>query len=70
MFDDKEYLTITQAAAYVSKSRRTIYNWITKGFIIPKETPSGLILIKKDDLIRDRKVKREANFNFVNIHTN
>lgn len=50
------YLTINEAAIMRNVARRTIYNWIRKGLVVVKRTPSGRIRISKSSLeLRDNK---------------
>lgn len=57
------YLTINEAAIMRSVSRRTIYNWIRKGLVEIKRTPSGKIRISKQslELREDNNVYERSN---------
>jgi excisionase family DNA binding protein len=46
------WLSITQACAYVNVSRRTIYNWLTAGRLEYTRTAGGSIRINPDSLYR------------------
>ncbi len=48
---DKEVLTITDAANYLSVSKRTIYNWLKSGLIVGKRMTNRKVLILKTDLL-------------------
>jgi len=48
---DKEVLTITNAANYLSVSKRTIYNWLNSGLIVGKRMTNRKVLILKSDLL-------------------
>ena len=49
--DGRQWMTIDQARAVYGVSRRSIYNWIRDGKILPEETrrtPSGSLRILVD----------------------
>lgn len=46
-----EYLSVTQAAALLGVSRRTIYNWVERKILILHRLPSGRPRIFRDDLL-------------------
>lgn len=46
-----DYLSITQAAAYLGVARRTIYNWIERKRLPVYRMPSGRPRICRADLL-------------------
>lgn len=46
----KELLTISDAALFLSVSKRTIYNWLDNGTIIGKRISNRKVLISKEDI--------------------
>jgi len=51
---NRRFVTINEAAQICGVARRTIYHWITEGFLNPiRRTPSGSIRIDKTLLLKE-----------------
>jgi hypothetical protein len=57
---NRKYITINEAVEICGVTRRTIYNWLTEGFLDYGRTPSGSIRIDKICLI-NKSNHRRAN---------
>lgn len=57
MNDERPTVTIMRACEIVGVSRRTIYNWITKGRVEFRRTAGGSIRIYEDSLWRSGMVE-------------
>ena len=53
-----QLLTVNEATAYARISRRTLYNWVHRGWLAYHLTPSNLMRFKPEDLI-SAPVKRQ-----------
>lgn len=65
MAEQRQVITIMQACRIAGVKRRTIYNWMKRGWIEYARTPSGSVRIYADQLLQAgdvRKRKREENF--------
>lgn len=57
---ERRYVTIDEAAAICGVCRRTIYYWITEGFLgVEKRTPSGSLRIDRTTLISESNKRRQ-----------
>jgi excisionase family DNA binding protein len=52
LIKDKDILTISEAAIFLSVCRKTIYNWLNSGIIIGMRVSQRKVLILKSDLIK------------------
>lgn len=50
--ENRELLTVNEAAALATVNRKTIYRWIRSGMLEHCILPSGIIRVFKDSLIR------------------
>ena len=51
-------VTIMEACTIAAVSRRTIYNWLGKGWLVVRYTPSGTVRIAASSLIREARSPR------------
>lgn len=53
MPEKKEFLTIKEAIELADSSKSSVYRWIRSGRIVPHRLPSGLIRLKRSDVLRN-----------------
>jgi len=55
------WLTPTEAAVEMRCSRRTIYNWLTKGVLVTRRTAIGRLRIRRDSLWAQEGARASAS---------